>query len=178
MMRLFLLRRLHGARKHTRSHPDIRIGEENPPTARLVGANMERVTLADPTLRQVIDVDDTKTIVRFLESIEDGRGRVRRTVVYDNECQINVLRCGLALNGLFDSILLVSGRDDHRHRAGSSRPHLDFFDTWQVAKLQNAHSAAGRDDHPGQRCGREQDEEKHVHAPIASTSGMRRSHAS
>ena len=91
MIGVFVLRRLDGPRDHAGREPGVAIDEQDPPAAGRSGPDMQRVALAKPAVGQGLDVYDADVRIEVAQAVEDGARAVRRSVVDEDNLQVDVL---------------------------------------------------------------------------------------
>jgi len=108
----------HGVRggltqRALREH-DVRVGEEQPLAGRALGASPQRVVLAEPPRRQLVDAKHQQSLVPRGEVSEDGARRVARAIVDGDDLEARIVLREQRSDGVPDGRAFVARGNDHR----------------------------------------------------------------
>lgn len=121
------------AQRAVREH-DVRIGEEEPLPARTVGASPERVVLAEPPNRELVDAKHQKARVRRLQLAEHVGSGIARAIVDDDDLEPRVVLREKGSERASDRGAFVArGNDDREPRKCDGSPASPEALVWRRA---------------------------------------------
>src|SRR5580704_15989082 len=140
---VFVLCEVEGTKQRVGVKEDVRISKEQPGRRGLTGGEAHGVRLAEPSGREVGDVDDGQAGWRFgRNAVHDGAGRVGRAVVDRDDMDGNGDGCKQSAHGGPDAGFFVAGGNDDRNQR--KRRGFEGAEVARVEKIGNAGEVAQR----------------------------------
>ena len=111
-------------RDYVRPQPAVGIGEQQPVARGDTGADMTRMSLAQPAVRQVLDACRTNAGILGREPPQDVTGPVGGLIVDHDHLEGDIPLREQMTNRRFEARFLIARRDDHRATHGGVRRRL------------------------------------------------------
>jgi hypothetical protein len=128
MVEPLLTQVVQGAQNRVFAEKNVGVGEEQIWSVGLFDAFGEGMRLAQPALRQPLDMEDGQSVagdsgggVLVSEAVEDRAGGVGRAVIDRDDLQRNAGAAQQRADGGFDRALLIAGGDDDAEQRGVCR---------------------------------------------------------